>query len=386
MSSLNTLLEAARFLELQELKEKQNQAALDAALSTKTPITSSTTVSHAIPVIQKSIGNFASVNQQTVVIQTSNLATAQTVIQTPVTLTTTEHTIDKKIEAQNRQRFIHNSFDIINPLYIDEKSNVAKRKPPPLVFRSGTREVHNKLEKHRRAHLKECFDFLKKQLPTSPDEKKTSNLNILHSAIRYIQMLRKRERDLEHEMESLAREKISCQTKLALLKKDLSSHYENIDFNKLLSEVVPVSIEDPRDSEHELVVEVKEEETKNENGDVLTSNQPLVTQNGVKKVTLPILASKSQIPVSSTLASMKEVQQPVQTALSVLPVGYPINQGLVLQKLAIVPKGITDLTPLVPTFITQQQINGKVVPLMNAQYVVGKCPLVVVSTASPRPS
>lgn len=55
-------------------------------------------------------------------------------------------------------------------------------------FRSGTREVHNKLEKNRRAHLKECFELLKKQVPASQDEKKTSNLSILRSAIRYIQV------------------------------------------------------------------------------------------------------------------------------------------------------------------------------------------------------
>lgn len=55
-------------------------------------------------------------------------------------------------------------------------------------FRSGTREVHNKLEKNRRAHLKECFEMLKKQVPASQDEKKTSNLSILRSAIRYIQV------------------------------------------------------------------------------------------------------------------------------------------------------------------------------------------------------
>lgn len=57
----------------------------------------------------------------------------------------------------------------------------------PYVIRSGTREVHNKLEKNRRAHLKECFEMLKKQLPAQ-DEKKSSNLSILHAAIRHIQV------------------------------------------------------------------------------------------------------------------------------------------------------------------------------------------------------
>ena len=53
--------------------------------------------------------------------------------------------------------------------------------------RAGTREVHNKLEKNRRAHLKDCFDTLKKNVP-NVDEKKTSNLSVLRSALRYIQV------------------------------------------------------------------------------------------------------------------------------------------------------------------------------------------------------
>lgn len=54
--------------------------------------------------------------------------------------------------------------------------------------RAGTREVHNKLEKNRRAHLKECFETLRLQLPSSTDDKKSSNLSILDSAIKYIQV------------------------------------------------------------------------------------------------------------------------------------------------------------------------------------------------------
>lgn len=64
-------------------------------------------------------------------------------------------------------------------------------------------------------------------------------------------------------------------------------------------------------------------------------------------------------------------QQPVQTtALSVVPMaGYPVSQGIFLQKLAIVPKGIAELSPLtavsspVAHFITApaQQLNGKVI-------------------------
>lgn len=54
---------------------------------------------------------------------------------------------------------------------------------------SGTREVHNKLEKNRRAHLKECFELLKSHLPSFED-RKISNLAILRSSLRHIQVSR----------------------------------------------------------------------------------------------------------------------------------------------------------------------------------------------------
>ena len=53
-------------------------------------------------------------------------------------------------------------------------------------MRSGTRESHNKLEKNRRAQMRNCFEQLKKELPKGQEEKKTSNLSILSSALTYI--------------------------------------------------------------------------------------------------------------------------------------------------------------------------------------------------------
>uniref|UniRef100_A0ABD2W502 BHLH domain-containing protein n=1 Tax=Trichogramma kaykai TaxID=54128 RepID=A0ABD2W502_9HYME len=76
--------------------------------------------------------------------------------------------------------------------------------------RSGTREVHNKLEKNRRAHLKECFETLKKQLPPS-DDKKASNLAILHQSLRYIQV-------------SLFYKKINYSSALATLIESINAH------------------------------------------------------------------------------------------------------------------------------------------------------------------
>lgn len=321
--SLDTLLEAARYLELQELKEQQQRQVVAPIVSSNNPPPLATQPVAIIKPIQ-----------ETPIITQPSLPTA---------------------------RVIHNSFDIINPLVIDEGGE-QKRKQPPLVFRSGTREVHNKLEKHRRAHLKECFDFLKKQLPVQADEKKTSNLSILHSAFRYIQSLKRKERELEHEMEQLAREKISAQQKLAVLKKEIAVQCDNIDFNILLPEPVPP-------------VTVTANETK-----TVERIPPLPKmQNGIKENTI--------------ITNQHQVQT---TALSVVPMtGYPVTQGVVLHKVALIPKGIADLTPLtavsspVAHFIAAptQQLNGKVLPMVNAQYVVK--PVVVVSSqpsVAPRPS
>ncbi|XP_065218642.1 RNA polymerase II elongation factor Ell-like isoform X2 [Planococcus citri] len=120
--------------------------------------------------------------------------------------------------------------------YSERTANVndIKRK----MSASGTREVHNKLEKNRRAHLKECFELLKSQVPAIQDEKKPSNLTILRTAIRYVQILRRREQELETELERLAREKIINQQRLTTLKKELTAQWDHIDFNSLLPESV----------------------------------------------------------------------------------------------------------------------------------------------------
>ncbi|XP_014069865.1 max-binding protein MNT isoform X1 [Salmo salar] len=98
---------------------------------------------------------------------------------------------------------------------------------------AGTREVHNKLEKNRRAHLKECFDTLKRNIPNA-DEKKTSNLSVLRSALRYIQTLKRKEKEYEHEMERLAREKIATQQRLAELKNELSQWMNVMEIDRVL--------------------------------------------------------------------------------------------------------------------------------------------------------
>nr|XP_033778394.1 max-binding protein MNT isoform X3 [Geotrypetes seraphini] len=115
----------------------------------------------------------------------------------------------------------------------EAKPSEQKRRPGG----AGTREVHNKLEKNRRAHLKECFETLKRNIP-NVDDKKTSNLSVLRSALRYIQTLKRKEKEFEHEMERLAREKIAMQQRLADLKNELSQWMDILEIDRIVRQTV----------------------------------------------------------------------------------------------------------------------------------------------------
>lgn len=58
---------------------------------------------------------------------------------------------------------------------------------PPRAPRLPPRAEGPLLPFSRRAHLKECFETLKRNIP-NVDDKKTSNLSVLRTALRYIQV------------------------------------------------------------------------------------------------------------------------------------------------------------------------------------------------------
>ncbi|XP_067933681.1 uncharacterized protein [Watersipora subatra] len=92
----------------------------------------------------------------------------------------------------------------------------------------GSRETHNKLEKNRRAHLKECFELLRCELPSS-DERKSSNLSTLRSALRLIEHLNNKQKELESERRRMTKLKNSKLAQINSLKKELSD--KGIDYN-----------------------------------------------------------------------------------------------------------------------------------------------------------
>lgn len=84
---------------------------------------------------------------------------------------------------------------------------------------SRHRELHKTLEKNRRAHLRHCFELLRTELPPSECvDKKTSHINIIKSAIRYVLTLRQQECEIDNELQRLTKIKNELTENLSKLR------------------------------------------------------------------------------------------------------------------------------------------------------------------------
>ncbi|KAM6933581.1 max-binding protein MNT [Xenentodon cancila] len=268
---------------------------------------------------------------------------------------------------------------------------------------AGTREVHNKLEKNRRAHLKECFETLKKNIPNI-DEKKTSNLSVLRSALRYIQTLKRKEKEYEHDMERLAREKIATQQRLAELKNDLSQWMDVIEIDRILRQTVQPEedqaststasegedVMDDLDEEpaqrappalpavpHTITPELHKTATHNQSP-ILTPTTSIITQHTSIQIKAPqpLPASHAQPPskpaapstLATTVSSTHAITQPLiptQTQMATVPTVHPtviahasVSHPSVIQAVNHViqgggPKHVAHLAPATTTSSVQ---------------------------------
>ncbi|XP_020491146.2 MAX network transcriptional repressor b [Labrus bergylta] len=201
----------------------------------------------------------------------------------------------------------------------DMRGMEGKRRPGG----AGTREVHNKLEKNRRAHLKECFETLKKNVP-NVDEKKTSNLSVLRSALRYIQTLKRKEKEFEHEMERLAREKIATQQRLAELKNELSQCMDVVEIDRVLRQTIQ-----PEDDQASTSTASEGEDNFEQDMDEDVST-PLPAPPSIPKPTPPILQAQplltphlsiqhTTLPLSGILTTPSPSAPPPPQAIAPAP-------------------------------------------------------------------
>uniref|UniRef100_A0A6I8N1B4 Max dimerization protein 3 n=1 Tax=Ornithorhynchus anatinus TaxID=9258 RepID=A0A6I8N1B4_ORNAN len=90
----------------------------------------------------------------------------------------------------------------------------GRRVPGP----AGARSVHNELEKHRRAQLRQCLEQLKQQVPVSSDCARSTTLSLLHRARLHIKKLEEQEQGACRLKAQLRSERRSLQQRLQQLR------------------------------------------------------------------------------------------------------------------------------------------------------------------------
>ncbi|XP_038627331.1 max dimerization protein 3 [Tachyglossus aculeatus] len=92
------------------------------------------------------------------------------------------------------------------------------RRPKAHRALDGLRSVHNELEKHRRAQLRQCLEQLKQQVPVSADCARSTTLSLLHRARLHIKKLEEQERGARCLKAQLRSERRSLQQRLEQLR------------------------------------------------------------------------------------------------------------------------------------------------------------------------
>uniref|UniRef100_A0A8C7YM11 Max-binding protein MNT n=1 Tax=Oryzias sinensis TaxID=183150 RepID=A0A8C7YM11_9TELE len=227
---------------------------------------------------------------------------------------------------------------------------------------AGTREVHNKLEKNRRAHLKECFETLKKNVPNI-DEKKTSNLSVLRSALRYIQTLKRKEKEYEHDMERLAREKIATQQRLADLKNELSQWMDVMEIERVVRQTVQpeedqVSTSTASEGEDVLDEDMDEEAAQRPHTALPppapTPTPSIISHHNSIQNKVPLLQAQTLLPIIPTQAQMAPPPSMHPTVIAHASVSHPsVIQAVNHVIHAGGPKHVAQLAPSTTTSSVQ---------------------------------
>ncbi|XP_008298117.1 max-binding protein MNT isoform X2 [Stegastes partitus] len=226
---------------------------------------------------------------------------------------------------------------------------VSRGSPP-----DDGRHLDSKKRPGGRAHLKECFETLKKNIPNI-DEKKTSNLSVLRSALRYIQTLKRKEKEYEHDMERLAREKIATQQRLAELKNELSQWMDVIEIDRVLRQTVQPEEDQASTSTASEGEDVMDDDPDEETALRVQTALPAVPQTmkpELHKTATPIqtptpaptTATTSFIPQHISMQHKAPLQQP--QPLPVTPL-QPLSKPVLTATTSSTPT--TPSQPLIPT-------------------------------------
>ncbi|XP_065105273.2 max dimerization protein 3 [Paramisgurnus dabryanus] len=99
--------------------------------------------------------------------------------------------------VERREREAEHGYASVLPFYSNALSDKRKKQKSKAQSPGNSRSVHNELEKHRRAQLRNCLEQLKQQVPLSSDSSRNTTLNLLRQAQRHIKKLQEQDERAE---------------------------------------------------------------------------------------------------------------------------------------------------------------------------------------------
>ncbi|KAF0295003.1 Max dimerization protein 1 [Amphibalanus amphitrite] len=121
---------------------------------------------------------------------------------------------------ERREREAEHGYAIVSvvPLPSRKVDSKLKAVKHPRSKRSFShRSTHNELEKNRRAHLRECLERLREEVPPCPDSNRSTTLGLLTRARDFIRHLEEKDRMNFRYKTQLAREQRLLAERLAAL-------------------------------------------------------------------------------------------------------------------------------------------------------------------------
>ncbi|XP_058027735.1 max dimerization protein 3 [Ahaetulla prasina] len=115
----------------------------------------------------------------------------------------------------------------------------SQRRPKTRKAPRNLRSVHNELEKHRRAQLRQCLEQLKQQIPTNTQHSRYTMLSLLHRARLHIKKLEYQEQKAQQMKERLRCEQQNLHQRLEELQAHLNmeqAEADSLDSSRFSSE------------------------------------------------------------------------------------------------------------------------------------------------------
>ncbi|XP_060096151.1 max dimerization protein 3 isoform X2 [Heteronotia binoei] len=139
---------------------------------------------------------------------------------------------------ERREREAEHGYASLAP-YCGKDTIQSQKRLKPRKALKNVRSLHNELEKHRRAQLRQCLEQLKQQVPLTSEHSRSTTLSLLHQARLHIKKLEEQEQKAQQLKERLQCEQQILHQRLQVLLGHSSAErlrVDSLDSSQLSSE------------------------------------------------------------------------------------------------------------------------------------------------------